>query len=500
MAPPRHPASEFLAQVLTRKGTPDDLPYTNEAVWTIRQHLLDAVQDFPSLTLKTQKYTHTDGRTVPLLMADGTLPMYYQGVKYNIPVSLWLPDRYPNVPPIMYVVPTPDMIIKPRHAFVDASGVVSSAYLRNWSQPHSTLMIMCNDVSIQFGQDPPLFSKPPGWVPPAPTQSQHSLQKPPQQPSRTQSPAKQQAEPHHHTFQAENPMYPRSQTPSPEPSGQGPINYAPANIWGSAMAAHQAAAGGAHTPNPTPSTSTFQTPPSSQHSYPPQQPQQHKQQQPSADPSAAVIKDAFRKAATAALTKRLQSSIAAATTAAGSELDSLFNVQAQLTQRGEEIRKGVAALQREREALEAGVLDMSGKTVALDRWLADNEAKIPEGDVDADTAIVAADPLCQQALDCQAEDMAIEDTLYALERALTDGQLPSDVYLKQVRSLCRKQFFVRALGMKVATRQHKHATPGSHSARPSPYSPPPDRGVHMTQGDSWANTGILSNPLAASRS
>ena len=39
----------------------------------------------------------------------------------------------------------------------------------------------------------------------------------------------------------------------------------------------------------------------------------------------------------------------------------------------------MAALQREREALEAGVLDMSGKTVALDRWLADNEAKIPEG-------------------------------------------------------------------------------------------------------------------------
>ena len=53
--------------------------------------------------------------------------------------------------------------------------------------------------------------------------------------------------------------------------------------------------------------------------------------------------------------------------------------------------------------------------------------------MEPDTAIVAADPLCQQALDCQAEDMAIEDTLYALERALTDGHLPSDTYLKQVR-------------------------------------------------------------------
>ena len=52
--------------------------------------------------------------------------------------------------------------------------------------------------------------------------------------------------------------------------------------------------------------------------------------------------------------------------------------------------------------------------------------------MEPDTAIVAADPLCQQALDCQAEDMAIEDTLYALERALTDGHLPSDTYLKQV--------------------------------------------------------------------
>lgn len=57
---------------------------------------------------------------------------------------------------------------------------------------------------------------------------------------------------------------------------------------------------------------------------------------------------------------------------------------------------------------------------------------IDAGEVDPDTAIVAADPLCQQALDCQAEDMAIEDTLYALERALTDGHLPSDTYLKQV--------------------------------------------------------------------
>ncbi len=56
-----------------------------------------------------------------------------QRVKYNIPVSVWVTERYPRQAPIVYVNPTPDMIIKPRHSFVDASGLVNSAYLRNWN-------------------------------------------------------------------------------------------------------------------------------------------------------------------------------------------------------------------------------------------------------------------------------------------------------------------------------------------------------------------------------
>ncbi len=36
------------------------------------------LQDFPSLILRSQQYTHTNGAQVPLLMAEGTIPMYYQ--------------------------------------------------------------------------------------------------------------------------------------------------------------------------------------------------------------------------------------------------------------------------------------------------------------------------------------------------------------------------------------------------------------------------------------
>lgn len=47
--------------------------------------------------------------------------------------------------------------------------------------------------------------------------------------------------------------------------------------------------------------------------------------------------------------------------------------------RGEAIQQGVAALTNEREALETSVMDMAGKTQAIDRWLSDNEAKLPAG-------------------------------------------------------------------------------------------------------------------------
>lgn len=63
--------------------------------------------------------------SVELLVAEGTVPMHYRGAKYNIPVQVWLPERYPLAAPIAWVVPTPDMMIKPRHSFVDGSGAGS---------------------------------------------------------------------------------------------------------------------------------------------------------------------------------------------------------------------------------------------------------------------------------------------------------------------------------------------------------------------------------------
>lgn len=87
-----------------------------------------------------------------------------QEARYNIPVNIWLTENYPHGAPIVYVTPTPGMVIKPDHTFVDSSGAVHSPYLKNWDMNFSNLVDLAFDMGIQFGEEPPLFSKPPGML------------------------------------------------------------------------------------------------------------------------------------------------------------------------------------------------------------------------------------------------------------------------------------------------------------------------------------------------
>ena len=68
--------------------------------------------------------------------------------------------------------------------------------------------------------------------------------------------------------------------------------------------------------------------------------------------------------------------------------------------------------------------------------------------------------------------------------------------LPQVRGLCGRQLLVRALGAKVAARQHQLRRAFAGGGGPEGW-PAPGASVQLAQGDSWANTGILANPLAA---
>ncbi|KAL5568433.1 hypothetical protein UlMin_025008 [Ulmus minor] len=149
---------QFLSSILSQRG-PSALPYSEDTKWLIRQHLVSLTDAYPSLEPKTTTFTHNDGRSVNLLQADGTIPMSFQGVTYNIPIVMWLMESYHRHPPCVYVNPTRDMIIKRPHAHVNPSGMVSVPYLQNWVYPSSNLVDLVRNLIMEFGRDPPLYSQ-----------------------------------------------------------------------------------------------------------------------------------------------------------------------------------------------------------------------------------------------------------------------------------------------------------------------------------------------------
>jgi ESCRT-I complex subunit TSG101 len=51
---------------------------------------------------------------------------------YHFPVDLWIPHTYPYEPPIAYVTPTSQMVVRPgRH--VSGDGKIYHPYMAHWA-------------------------------------------------------------------------------------------------------------------------------------------------------------------------------------------------------------------------------------------------------------------------------------------------------------------------------------------------------------------------------
>ncbi|KAK9271256.1 hypothetical protein L1049_026846 [Liquidambar formosana] len=376
---------QFLSSVLSQRG-PSALPYTEDVKWLIRQHLLSLTDVFPSLQPKTATFTHNDGRTVNLLQADGTVPIIFQDVTYNIPVVIWLMESYPRHPPCVYVNPTRDMIIKRPHPHVNPSGLVAIPYLQNWVYPSSNLVDLAHGLSHYFGRDPPLYSQ-----------------------------------------RRPNP------NPSPNPNPNPNFGLSPGNSSNS-MAVRPVIPPRAYQP-PSPYGSGRIPPPS----QPPPPPRQTE------DPSEVYRRNAINK-----VVEMVHGDIIGLRKTREVEMEGLMNAQAVLRHREEQLSKGMREMMEEKEGLEQQLQIVLMNSDVMEAWLRDNEGKVRNlGSVDVDDAFEPCDSSSKQMLDCTASDLAIEDVIYSLDKAVQEGSIPFDQYLRNVRLLSREQFFHRAMSAKV---------------------------------------------------
>jgi len=359
----------------------------------VRDEVQALMNSIPSLQPKADNFFSNDGQAHSLLCLVGTIPILFKGQSYNIPVKIWVPKEFPMAPPMSYVTPTSDMVIRDNHKHVDKNGFCYLQYLSEWDSRRSTLRELISVLSSTFSMDPPLFSRP----------------------KQTPAPVHQ---PYHHPPQSTLPMqYPPPQTnPYNPPSPVHPRSVSYPQI-------------------PLPVAQNFQP----VQAYPQRQ------------SSTNIIANPYSEQAhkgqlIKTITERFTDNYVKYSKKTVEDIESSMKTQTQLSDRKDQIQ---FTLQKGSDQLQK-LDDFMGQCYICHKELAKFEASYNENqDVDIDDTVVPEDPLSKQLFNLIAEDSAIEDVVYHLEKALAENIIDLESFLKETRTLARQQFFVRATAKKV---------------------------------------------------
>ncbi|XVF21683.1 hypothetical protein REPUB_Repub12eG0111300 [Reevesia pubescens] len=128
------------------------------------------------------------------------------------------------------------------------------------------------------------------------------------------------------------------------------------------------------------------------------------------------------------------------------EIEELSLLQEELKRRDGFTTRMISEMEQERKKLKERSNNWAEDTDRLQNWLRVNDRR-------PIMALDARDVEIEDAFEIygnrSAADLAIEDVLYKLDKALEQEAVSFDSYMKQVRSLAREQFFHRASDMKL---------------------------------------------------
>lgn len=358
--------------------------------------ILSVTNQYRGLHPEQDIYTFNDGSRMELVKLSGTIPVRYRGSIYNIPICIWLIDTHPKNAPICYVKPTPDMSIKVS-MFVDQNGKIYLPYLHDWLPNSSDLLGLIQVLIVTFGEQPPVFAK-----------------------------------------SKDNDMPYPSNSFMPQPSGSYIPPYPPTSY-------PQSSTGfGGYPPYPPSSNTSFPGYPPYTTPYPPYPGNNF------GGPSPAVgtgtIKDEhIRESLLTAIEEKLMRRMKEQFQQNQAELETLKRTQEELKQGKAKLDNILSRLEKEQNDLDKNITLLKDKEQELNSAI---ERISNQESIDVDDAVTTTAPLYKQLLNAFAEEAALEDAIYYMGEALRCEVIDLDVFLRQVRTLSRKQFILRALMQK----------------------------------------------------
>lgn len=407
-----------------------------------KRDIQGALSYFKDLIVKTDKYVYHTGIFKELVCLAGTIPVNFKNNVYNIPVQVFLSDTHPYDAPMSYVRPTPDMSINVSKT-VDPSGRINLPYISEWRHPNSDLYTLLNCMAFKFAEETPLYSK---------------MSRPT---SSIASPGTASV-----TVQSNTTPYPTSYNqPSsmpPYPLDSFPMRPTyPAQVTSSfPINAYQSYV------DPTiPSYgSSSQFPNTNRPYYPmtsPPQPMSHLKSgssstigqtrpaynpmNPSANTSLysddTIKPEHYRMSLISAVQDKLRHKFADVYDEKMAEIDSLKRVRNDLEQSKQSLNILINDAENESLNIKQLTDELKSRRVQLNEGINRMQHR---DKANIEDAVVTPMPLYRQILQLFAEEMSIQDLVFYLSEGLTHKTISLENYLKQIRMLSRKQFYLRA--------------------------------------------------------
>lgn len=398
-----------------------------------KRDIIAALSYFKDLSPKIDRYVYPTGVVKELVCLLGTIPVQIRQAVYNIPVQIYLSDTHPYEAPIAYVRPTPEMSINVSET-VDNNGQIKLPCLNEWNHHNSDLYMLLNLMSIKFSEQTPLYSRP------------------------TRNPVVASA-----STSAIGKSYASSNTP-PYPSDTRPVYTAtppyPADTRPSFSSTPPYPADSrfsfpTNSPYPTASVMSYPTPypPSNNPYYPMPTAHAYNPMKSASNPSInqatarvsypddTIKPEHYRMSLISAVQDKIRTKFKDACEEKLAEIDSLKRVNYDLESGQTTLNTLIKEAENECINIEHLTSELKLKTNEINESL--KQIKHRENTSVEDVVVTPA-PLYRQMLQLIAEEMAIQDLLFFLSEGLTHKTIDLDNFLKQVRFLSRKQFYLRA--------------------------------------------------------
>mmetsp|Transcript_19509 Transcript_19509/g.21158 ORF Transcript_19509/g.21158 Transcript_19509/m.21158 type:complete len:555 (-) Transcript_19509:159-1823(-) len=416
----------------------------NQVSYTNRRRVKDDIkavmERYKSLLPRIAKFVQNNGTESKVISLNGTVPITYSGVQYNIPLEVFIVERYPLSPPKAFLRPTSNMTVKPNHRHADLQGCIYLPYLHEWKQ-ESNLIGLLEICSTVFSFDPPLFSKPTGpsaAVNPPSSSTAASGAAVHGRPSLTEyNPASTTyAQP-----VVSGSLYPTSTTATtavaanttnystynPNTTNYNNYNY---NATTSTYPNNgtMSANGGNNAVNLAYGVSSTTSQPHSTQT------------------SNKISETEKHENLLLEVTSKIQQEIYRHQEQLKKDIDNEFSNQRYLEKSSKQLHQTKDEYIALIEQLQDGIINMNEKTKQLNEW--DNNESSKEKN-DLEDFIFSYDDLSNQIIKLNSECNAIDDIFYFLQKSLVNKKIDCNTFLRESRQLSRKQFLFKSHLLKI---------------------------------------------------